>query len=199
MTDKCSGLNPAPDWLHQCAMGLVARVGERGMTLTVEAAETVLAERHTTAAAQLGVTERTARPYLDDAALDALADRLVATFADEEPGSDLFALPRSAHISVASFGLLVAGLAEALLFFESSPAIDDADRHARRYETAQLLSLAGLIQSDHSGGPIAAPPALFSRIARTLTTVADLTDNTRLAKALRRDAMRARSAASAQT
>lgn len=196
MTDKS---NPAPSWLHERAAGLVARVGERGMTLTVEAAETILAERHTTAAAQLGVTERTARAHLDDAALDALADRLVATFANEEPGSDLFTLPRTAHISVASFGLLVAGLAETLLFLESHRAMDDADRHAWMHETAQLLSLAGLIQSDHSGGPIAAPPAMFARIARTLTTVADLTDNPRLAAALRRDAMRARSASTAQT
>lgn len=47
MTDKS---NPAPSWLHERAAGLVARVGERGMTLTVEAAETILTERHTTAA-----------------------------------------------------------------------------------------------------------------------------------------------------
>lgn len=190
--------DPAPDWLHERALALVARVGERGMTLTVEAAETFLAERHTTAAAHLGVTDRTARPYLDDAALDALADRLVSTFAAEQPGRDLFSLPRSAHISVASFGLLVAGLAETLLFFESYPAIDDTDRRARIHETAQLVSLSGLVQAEYTGGPIAAPPAMFSRIARTLTTVADLTDNTDLAAALRRDAMRARSAASAE-
>ena len=71
---------------------------------------------------------------------------------------------------------------------------DEADRRARIHETAQLLLLAGLIQSDHDHGPIAAPPAMFSRIARTLTTVAELTDNAGLAQALRRDAMRARSA-----
>jgi hypothetical protein len=79
---------------------------------------------------------------------------------------------------VASFGRLIAGLAEALLFFESYPALDDADRRARLHEIAQLLSLAGLIQSDHAGGAIPAPPAMFSRIARTLTNVAELTDNT---------------------
>jgi hypothetical protein len=51
------------------------------MTLTVDAAETFLAQRHSTAAQQLGISEQRARPYLDEAALDALADRLVATFA----------------------------------------------------------------------------------------------------------------------
>lgn len=64
------------------------------MTLTVDAAETFLAERHYTVAKQLGITEQTAQPYLDEEALDALADRLVATFAIEEPGADLFAFPR---------------------------------------------------------------------------------------------------------
>jgi hypothetical protein len=169
-------------------------VRERGMTLTVDAAETFLAERHYTAANQLGISEDSARPYLDEAALDELAERLVATFATEEPGGDLFALPRSARISVSSFGRLIAGLAETLLFFESYPAIDDSDRRARLHETTQLLSLAGLIQSDHEGGAIAAPPAMFMRIARTLTTVAELTDNTVLAKAMHRDATRARTA-----
>jgi hypothetical protein len=38
---------------------------------------------------------------------------------------------------------------------------------------------------------------MFSRIARTLTIAADLTDNADLAVALRRDAMRARTAVAA--
>jgi hypothetical protein len=185
----------ADRWLRESAADLVARVRERGMTLTVDAAETFLAERHSTAAEQLGIKELSARPYLDEAALDALADRLVETFAAEEPGGNLFTLPRGAQISVATFGRLIAGLAETLLFFESYPAIDEADRRARLHETAQLLSLAGLIQSDHAGGAIAAPPAMFSRIARTLSTVAELTDDTGLAHALGRDAMYARAAA----
>ncbi|MCA2304882.1 hypothetical protein JF770_15050 [Mycobacterium intracellulare] len=186
---------PIPHWLHESAVELVTRVRERGMTLTLDSAETFLAERHSIAAKQLGITEHSAKPYLDDVALEALADRLVATFATEEPGGDLFTLPRTAHISVASFGLLIAGLAETLLFFEAYPAIDEDDRRARRQETTQLLSLAGLIQSAHADGAIAAPPAMFSRIARTLTNAADLTDNADLAVALRRDAMRARTAA----
>jgi len=123
-------------WLHQSAAGLVARVQERGMTLTIDAAETFLAQRHYTTADQLGINEHSARPYLDQAALDALADRLVATFASEEPCADLFTLPRSARISVASFGRLIAGLAESLLFFGNYPALDDADRRARLHETA---------------------------------------------------------------
>ena len=160
------------------------------MILPVETAEAFLAERHHTAAKELGLSERSARPFLDDETLDELADHLVGRFADEEPGTNLFTLPRTAHMSVASFGRLIAGLAETIQFLGTHRAIDDADRRARIHETAQLLSLAGLLQADHTAGPIAAPPAMFSRIARTLTTTADMTDNDELATALRRDAMR---------
>jgi hypothetical protein len=192
MTRKQRG--PGTLWLNEYATKLVERIGARGMTLSHEAAKALLIERHRTASQQLGISERSAQENLDDATLDALAEDLVATFADEEPGGDLFALPRTACISVSSFGRLISALAEAILFFETHPINDEADRRARIHETAQLLSLAGLIQSDHDHGPIAAPPAMFSRIARTLTTVAELTDNAGLAHALRRDAMRARSA-----
>lgn len=176
-------------WLHESANALAKRVEERGMILPVETAEAFLAERHHTAATELGVGERSARQFLDDDMLDELADHLVGTFADEEPGSDLFTLPRTAHITVASFGRLIAGLAETIQFLGTCRGIDDSDRRARIRETAQLLSLAGLLQADHTGGPIAAPPAMFSRIARTLTTTADMTDDADLAATLRRDAM----------
>ncbi len=192
MTDRGSKSTgkPTSRWLRESAAALAKRVKERGMILPIDTAEAFLAERHHAAAQELGLRERSARPYLDDETLDELADHLVGTFADEEPGSDLFTLPRTAHISVASFGRLIAGLAETIQFLGSYGGIKDSDRRARIHETAQLLSLAGLLQADHISGPIAAPPAMFSRIARTLTTTADMTDNDELATALRRDAMR---------
>ncbi|WP_234814425.1 hypothetical protein [Mycolicibacterium conceptionense] len=168
-------------------------MSKRGMTLTVDVAESFLREQNNSAARQLGTDGRNTRPYLDADTLDELADELVSTFADEAPGSNLFDLPRTAHISVANLGRLTAGLAEAIQFYGTFRQIDDADRRARIHEIAQLLSLVGLVQSDHSVGPVAAPPAMLARIARALATVADLTDNDDLAAALRRDAMRARS------
>ncbi|WP_236734839.1 hypothetical protein [Mycolicibacterium peregrinum] len=168
-------------------------MSKRGMTLTVEVAESFLTEQNRSASPKLGIDERNSRQYLDDDTLDELADELVSTFADEAPGSNLFDLPRTAHVSVANLGRLIAGLAEAIQFFGTFQEIDAADRRARIHEIAQLLSVAGLVQSDHTIGPVAAPSAMFARIARTLTTVADLTDNHDLAAALRRDAMRARS------
>ena len=94
MTRKQRG--PGTLWLNEYATKLVERIGARGMTLSHEAAKALLIERHRTASQQLGISERSAQEYLDDATLDALAEDLVATFADEEPGGDLFALPRTA-------------------------------------------------------------------------------------------------------
>ena len=189
---KSERRNALPDkqaWLDERAAVLIARISDRGMVLSHEAACTLLAERHATVASQLGISERSAQPLLDHAALDALADEIVASFTDEEPGENLFALARTVHISVSVFGRLISGLAETLLFYQSTTATTAAERAARQRETAQLLSIAGMIQAEHTQGPIAAPPAL--------TTAADLTDNDALTQALRRDATRARTAATA--
>ena len=99
------------NWLRDCAIGLSKRVEDRGLSLSVDAAESFLAERHITAAEHLDMSPRAARQFLNDAALNELADRLVADFADEAPGGDLFSLPRTATITVTSFGRLVAALA----------------------------------------------------------------------------------------
>ncbi|CAA0126471.1 Uncharacterised protein [Mycolicibacterium vanbaalenii] len=143
----------------QTAAGLVERVSKRGMTLTVEVAESFLREQNYAAACNLGVDERNARQYLDDDTLDELADELVSSFADEAPGSNLFDLPRTAHISVANLGRFIAGLAEAIQFFGIFQEIDDADRRARIHEIAQLLSVAGLVQSDHTNWPCSRSPS----------------------------------------
>lgn len=46
-------------WLRERAIDLTGRLKERGMTLSVDAAETLLVERHRIAVEQLGVTGRT--------------------------------------------------------------------------------------------------------------------------------------------
>lgn len=168
-------------WLQARAAVLVARISDRGMVLSHDAARTLLAERHAAVSRKLGVSEQSAQHLLDDAAIDTLAGEIVATFTDEEPGEDLFTLARTAHISVSVFGRLVSGLAEALLFYQTSTTTSTAERDARQRETAQLLSIAGMVRRAHPRSDCRSPP-LFTRIARTLTTVADFTDNEALAQ-----------------
>jgi hypothetical protein len=70
----------AASWLHRAAEDLATRINKRGMTMTSEDAEIILAERHSTIARQLGVGDLSVRSYFDSPGLDDLADRLVATF-----------------------------------------------------------------------------------------------------------------------
>lgn len=181
--------------LRHAAVQLTARVNELGMLLTTEAAEGFLHKHYSRRAAQLGIAGPPGPGDYDEVVLDSLAAQLVASFADEQPGGDLFTLPRSAHISVDAFGRLIAGLAESLLFYFTFDDISATARRERQREIGELLSVGGLMQAEHAGGEISAPPAWFLRTARTLTTVSDLTDNRDLADTLCGDALRARAAA----
>lgn len=181
---------PAPQWLRRLATGLVARVQNRGMTLTVAAAEAIVADRITALATTLHITERSARAYIDQDALDGMADGIVESFADEEPGADLLTLPRTAPLRVSGIGRLVAALAQCALFFESYAGVDEALSRSRGHEITELISMLGLIQTDHeTGDVIYAPRALFVRISRILDGTAGLTSDPNLSRALRSDAI----------
>lgn len=189
---------PSPKWLQTLAAGLVERLEERKMTVTQSGAEAVLADRIGAIMAALHISERTARTYLDADALDGLADSLVASFAAEEPGSDLMALPRDGALRISGIGRLVAALAACIDFFAEYAAEDEALSRSRSSEIAGLLSALGLIQSDHQGGEaIFAPRALFERIARILEGVADLTTDEAVRSALRNDAIIAKAGSKA--
>ncbi len=189
---KAPGRGRSPQWLRTLAAGLVAKLETRGMTLTLAAAEDVLADRVRAVAATLQITERTARTYVDEDALEGLADTLVESFTAEEPGADLLKLPRDAGLRLSGIGRLVAALAQCAHFFASY--VDDEDLgRSRATETVELISTLGLIQASHQAGDVVfAPRALFIRISRILDGVADLTADAALSLALREDALIAR-------
>ncbi len=189
---KAPGRGRSPQWLRTLAAGLVAKLETRGMTLTLAAAEDVLADRVRAVAATLQITERTARTYVDEDALEGLADTLVESFTAEEPGADLLKLPRDAGLRLSGIGRFVAALAQCAHFFASY--VDDEDLgRSRATETVELISTLGLIQASHQAGDVVfAPRALFIRISRILDGVADLTADAALSLALREDALIAR-------
>lgn len=169
-------------------------VNDRGMTMTDQAAQQLLTERVQAVAERMRVGVRQAQTYLTDEALAGVVDSMIETLADEAPGADLCAEPRTARITVGTLGRLLAGPAEAaLLHTDPTTSLPANDRARRTQEVLTLLSVTGLIQADTSSGtgPVPVPPALLTRIARILTTAAEYTDNADLAAVLRRDAMRA--------
>jgi hypothetical protein len=190
---KPPGRGRSPQWLRTLAAGLVAKLETRGMTLTLAAAEDVLADRVRAVAATLRITERTARTYVDEDALEGLADTLVESFTAEAPGADLLKLPRDAGLRLSGIGRLVAALAQCAHFFASYVDVDEELGRSRATETVELISTLGLIQASHQTGDVVfAPRALFVRISRILDGVADLTAAADLSRALREDALIAR-------
>lgn len=106
---------------------------------------------------------------------------MVVSVADEAPGADVLASPRTAALPIATLGRAVAGLAEAIVLRLGER--DDVD-HVRTTtaQLAQTLSALGQVSAAHqqshnamtgiAGPVIMCPPALLNRAARYLETAA---------------------------
>jgi len=148
---------PQSAWLNSRARAFVELLRERNMSMTVEAAEVLIAGRVHDVGTAMGIGVTSAQRYLDDAAIAALAEAVVAQLDDEDPGTDLLAAPRTATVPVALLGRFIAGIAEASIVFVDHPGIDDNLRDLRTGELTRLISVCGLIQSDHVDGDVSVP------------------------------------------
>ena len=193
------GRRPPSPWLRTAATGLVASLKRRGITLTEAAAADVVADRLAAVAAALHISERAARAYIDQEALDGMAEALVESVSDEAPGADLLALPRDGALRVSGIGRLFAGLAQCAHFFSSTYSeVDELLSLERSAEIMELISVLGLVQAGYKAGDaVFAPRALFIRISRILDSVADLTADAEVRGALRSDALIARAGSKA--
>jgi len=170
-------------WLDGRVDVLLAALDEYGMSASVVSAAELIQERVQWVAAHLRVTPATARRYLTDEAVRDLARTMAVTVADEAPGADVLASPRTAAVPVPVLGRCIAGLSEAIVLRLAER--DDLD-HVRTTtaQLAQALSALGQVIADrHSSsdtvtgiaGPVVLlPPALLNRVARYLDAAAAL-------------------------
>lgn len=158
---------------------LLAALSDLGMSVSRAAAGDLVDERVTFVAAQMRVTEATARKYLSDEAVQGLAQTLAFSLVEETPGADLFTAPRDARVPVRLAGRVSAGLAEAIRL----RLVERDDLQHTRESVAQLahgMGVLGLIVADQvaedlEGEPwVRAPAALLHRLARYLEAAADL-------------------------
>lgn len=200
-------------WLDGRVEVLLGELGRRGLSLPRAVAADLIRDKLTSTASGLRVTERTARQYLDDAAIIGIAQHMGSVLAEEEPGLNLLddAAARTSVISALPLGRGVAGLAEAIGVHLVTEGADTARAHVT--ELAQLLSAFGQLIAETGDTaattPLTAvpvPPALLLRAARYLERAAEISTGTsadaddldiELAAALRRDATRLRTIAAA--
>ncbi|HCB07845.1 MAG TPA: hypothetical protein PLZ93_00635 [Nocardioides sp.] len=192
-------------WRDKRIDELLEAVSDLGMTMSRAVAGEVLDERVAYVAANMRVTEATARRYLTDEALAGLARTIVFGFVDETPGADLMSAPRTAAVPVRFAGTIFAGLGEVVRIFLVER--DDLDHTRDRVaQVAHTQSYFGLLLNDQEATTgfyeepsVQMPPALLLRVARILETAADLVEGgligyqadpeecARLPGALRRD------------
>ena len=179
-------------WVDERAQFLIDLLGERGLTISLQASRVLVVDQVEQVRQQTGVSERTARAYVTDAALAAMADSIAFSLVEEFPGADLHTLPRTVRMPVTLAGRTLSALSESLLLYvEHGPGDSIADTPLR--ELTVMLSLLGLFIAEGDGSMVAVPPAFLIRAARKLDTAANHPDAIpELTPALHRDAMRLR-------
>jgi hypothetical protein len=180
------------DWIGERAAALIDRLDDRGLTVEPSEAREIISQRVLQLTETMGISAITARDYVTDEAISDLADMLAGLLADESPGVDLMAEPSSVVLSQKLVGRAVAGLAEAILFYQQRDH-GSSDTGDRIRELAEHLSLFGSLIAKSSVPPVRVPQALVIRIAARLDRAAshsDVPDD--LAVAWRRDAIRLR-------
>ena len=105
---------PRRTWLDNKIDVFLEELAASGMHLDRQRAGELITGQIRAVAALLGVTGATARTYLDDQHIQAVARRMLFEVAAERPGADLLEAPRTAPLPLALVGITVAALAEAM-------------------------------------------------------------------------------------
>ena len=180
------------DWVGERAGHLVHCLGERGLTVETNEAREIISQRVLALSEGMGISTVTARDYVTDGAIGAIADTLAGLLADEAPGVDLMEAPRSVLLSQKLIGSGVAGLAEAILFHVRQHHDRPGSRDEIR-ELAEHLSMLGAFIAESPKASVPLPPAMVTRIAARMDEAASQSDvPAELGAAWRRDAMRLR-------
>jgi hypothetical protein len=96
-------------WVDEHVQVLVDLLGERGLTMSPQASRVLIVDQVERVCQQTGVSERTARAYVTDDALAAMADSAAFSLVEEFPGADLHTVARTVHLPVCAGRTYVVG------------------------------------------------------------------------------------------
>jgi hypothetical protein len=154
---------PRSTWLQVRAGLLLDALGEFGLSLPQQAAASLLQDRVRAVAAQLRITEQSARRYFTDDTVQDLAREIAVSLVEERPGSAPLEHPRTVRTPLATAGRTVAALAEAARL-----ALVNADSHVAE-QAVQLISGLGQMLAEHQDTIAAGQAVLLQQplLART--------------------------------
>ncbi|MFC7962412.1 hypothetical protein [Rhodococcoides kroppenstedtii] len=164
-------MTPRRRWIDARTDELEAELASAGVSLPRRELQSILASRVSDVAAQMRVTEPTARKYLTPEAIGSIARSIAAhhVAGEEETTPDLLTAPRSCRTPLAAVGTMIAGLTECLKLDVSA---HDTVRHAH---TSAVLSITGALLREHDrpdAGFLETPPALLIRVGHIFDTAA---------------------------
>jgi hypothetical protein len=128
-------------------------------------------QRLAAVATGLGISEQSARRYVDDESLRGLARQAALELAVEQPGADLHGQPRTIPVPLGTLGRTIAALAEA-----GHVRVVNADAVGAN-GALDLVSLLGQIlheRPDPAIGPVLLPQAALARAARLMEATAEM-------------------------
>lgn len=170
-------------WVDGRVDVLLAALHELGLSASRAAATGLIHERVRWVSTQAGISSATARRYLTDEALEALAQTMAFSLVQETPGADILEASPSVAVPLPLIGRCIAGLAEAVQV--RLHELDDID-HVRVTVTQLAHALSGVGQltattsdsgrrDDAAGHAVVMlPPGLIHRVARYLDAAATL-------------------------
>ena len=101
-------------WVDGRVDVLLAALHELGLSASRAAATDLIHERVRWVSSQAGISPTSARRYLTDQALEALAQTMAFSLVEETPGADVLEAIPTAGVPLSLLGRCIAGLAEAV-------------------------------------------------------------------------------------
>ena len=151
-------------WLEQRTEVMVGELDALGLSAPRPQLGAMIQKTLTEVAKSLGISEPSARRYLDAERLRRLAQEAALQLAQEQPGADLYGLPRTIPVSLGLLGRTVSALAEAARI-----RVLNGDELGAQ-DALELLSLLGQIVHEAPEallGPLRLPQAALTRAGRT--------------------------------
>jgi hypothetical protein len=159
-------------WLEERTKVMFEELDLLGLTVPQAELAQVIKKTLVEVAAVAGISEISARRYVDDERLRSLAQEIALKLAEERPGAPLLDQPRTIPLALPLLGQVVMALAEATRI----RVLNNDEAGAE--QTLELLSFLGHVLHDtaHESDPLRLPQAALARAARQLEAGAKIID-----------------------
>lgn len=170
--DVCEHLEPRRrTWMERSTDVVLDELSSFHLVVARPQLAELVRQRLAAVATGLGISEQSARRYVDDESLRGLARQAALELAVEQPGADLHGQPRTIPVPLGTLGRTIAALAEA-----GHVRVVNADAVGAN-GALDLVSLLGQIlheRPDPAIGPVLLPQAALARAARLMEATAEM-------------------------